>query len=133
MSKATVTRFFMGSVIAVVAGAILALAAVTIAFANGAFVMDGPDVVGIRGTTFAWVMVGLGAAASLVVIAGLVGGLVAWIGALLNTATLDDKTWFIVLLVLGLWNLGLVATVAYVLIGPDGSHELSDSQAPAAV
>jgi hypothetical protein len=44
---------------------------------------------------------------------------VAWIGALVNTAQLDDKVWFIVLLVLGIWNLGVIAMIAYVIAGPD--------------
>jgi hypothetical protein len=120
VSKGTISRIFIGSVIAVVAGGILAIAAATVAFANGVFIMEGPDVVGVRGTTLAWTMVGIGIVATLVVIGGLVGGLVAWIGALLNTAQLDDKAWFLVLLLLGIWNLGVIAMIAYVIAGPDG-------------
>lgn len=122
MSKATVTRVFLGSVVAVIAGAILAFAAVWVAYANGAFVMSGPDVVGVQWTPMAWTIVGLGIVASLTMIAGFVGGLVSWIGALLNTAQLDDKTWFIVLLVLGLLSFGVVAMIAYVIAGPDGTQ-----------
>ncbi|HEX6128466.1 MAG TPA: hypothetical protein VF071_05515 [Candidatus Limnocylindria bacterium] len=121
MSKPTVTALFLGSVFAVVAGAILAVVAVWIAYANGAFVMDGPDVVGVQATPGAWVILGLGIVAALAVIAGLIGGLVSWIGALLNTAQLDDKLWFILLLVLGLVSFGVVAMFAYVIAGPDGT------------
>lgn len=120
MSKATISKIFIGSIIAVVAGAILAIAAVTIAFANGVFIMDGPDVVGVRGTGLAWTMVGFGIVAGLVVMGGFVGGLISWIGALLNTAQLDDKVWFLLLLLLGIWNLGVFAMIAYVIAGPDG-------------
>jgi hypothetical protein len=120
MSKQTINRIFIGSVIAVVAGGILAIAAVTIAFANGVFVMEGPDVVGVRGTTLAWTMVGVGIIAALVIIGGFVGGFISWIGALLNTAQLDDKVWFLLLLLLGIWNLGVIAMIAYVIAGPDG-------------
>jgi hypothetical protein len=120
VSKATVTRVFMGSVIAVIAGAVLAFAAVWIAFANGAFVMNGPDVIGVQSTPMAWTIVGLGVVAALAMIAGFVGGLVSWIGALLNTSQLEDKTWFVLLLVLGLLSFGLVAMIAYVIGGPDG-------------
>lgn len=123
MSKATVTRVFLGSVAAVVAGAVLAFAAVWIAFANGAFVMSGPDVIGVQSTPYAWTIVGLGVVAALAMIAGFIGGLVSWIGALLNTAQLEDKTWFIVLLVLGLFSFGLVAMIAYVIAGPDGTRQ----------
>lgn len=131
MPKSTVVRIFIGSVVAVVAGGILAFAAVWIAYANGAFVMSGPDVIGLRGTTFAWTMVGLIVIAGLAMIGGLIGGLVSWIGALLNTAQLADKTWFIALLLLGIWNLGLVAMIAYLIAGPDGAT--SDAERMGAV
>jgi hypothetical protein len=108
-------------VVAVIAGALLAFAAVWIAYANGAFVMSGPDVIGITSTPYAWTIVGLGVVAVLAMIAGSIGGLVSWIGALLNTAQLEDKTWFIVLLVLGLLSFGLVAMIAYLIAGPDGA------------
>jgi hypothetical protein len=123
VSKVTVTRVFLGSVVAVIAGAVLAFAAVWIAYANGAFVMSGPDVVGIQSTPYAWTIVGLGIVAALAMIAGFIGGLVSWIGALLNTGQLEDKTWFIVLLVLGLFSFGLVAMIAYVIAGPDGAKQ----------
>lgn len=119
MTKASVSRLFIGSVLAAIAGLILAVAAVWFAFANDAFVMNGPDVTGIRGTTFAWVMVGLIVAAGLVFIGACIAGLVSWIGALLVTARMGAVGWFLVLLLLGLWNLGIVAMIVYVLAGPD--------------
>jgi H+/Cl- antiporter ClcA len=108
---------------AVIAGATLALAAVWIAYANGAFVMRGPDVIGIQATPMAWTIVGLVIVAGLAMIAGFVGGLVSWIGALLNTSQLADKTWFVLLLVLGLFSFGLVAMIAYAIAGPDGTRQ----------
>jgi len=122
MSKPTVVKLFVGSAVAFVAGILLALGAVWFAYANGAFVMSGPDVTGIQPTAFAWSTVGLLVLAMLAIIGGLFGGLVSWIGALLNTAELDDKTWFIVLLVLGLMSFGVVAMIAYVIGGPDGTR-----------
>ena len=68
-------------------------------------------------------MVGLAIVAALAVIAGLIGGLVSWIGALLNTSQLEDKTWFVLLLVLGVLSFGLVAMIAYVIAGPDGTKQ----------
>lgn len=123
MSKATVTRIFLGSVIAVIAGAVLAFATVWIAYANDAVVMNGPDVVGIRSTPAAWAIFGFGFVAMLAMMAGFVGGMVSWIGALLNTSELEDKTWFVVLLLLGVLSVGLVAVIAYVIAGPDGTKE----------
>lgn len=122
MSKPTVVRLFIGSVIAVVAGLVLAFAAVWYAYAAGAFVMDGPDVTGLQPTPFAWSMVGLMLLAGLSMIGGFIAGLVSWIGALLNTAQLEDKTWFVLLLVLGIFSFGVVAMIAYVLAGPDGTR-----------
>ena len=53
MSKTTVTRLFIGSLIGFAAGAILAIAAVLLAIANDVVVMAGADIVGIRGGAFA--------------------------------------------------------------------------------
>jgi hypothetical protein len=133
MSKATVTRIFLGSAAAFVAGAILAFAAVWVAFVSGALVMRGPDVVGVQSTPSAWAIVGLGIVAVLAMISGFIGGLVSWIGALLNSARLEDKTWFIVVLVLGLFSFGLVAMIAYVIAAPDADEQTAPRplQAPA--
>jgi hypothetical protein len=120
MTKSTITQLFLGSVIAVIAGFVMAFAAIWFALANGALIMDGPDVVGIAPTAFAWTAFGLALVAALAITAGLIGGLVAWIGALINTARLEDKAWFVILLVLGLLSFGFVAMLAYVVSGPDG-------------
>jgi MFS family permease len=133
MSKATITRLFIGSVIAVVAGAVVMLAAIWIAYATDSFVMTGPDVTGIHSTGLAWTMVGLGVVSILALLGGAIGGLVSWIGALLNTAELEDKTWFIVLLVLGVFSFGLVAMIAYVIAGPDGHRSRATPQVGAPV
>jgi hypothetical protein len=120
VSKSTVTRPFLAGVVAVVAGIVLAVAAVLTGFADGAIKIGGPDVVTISGGPFAWAVFGL-VLAALAIAGGALICLIAWIGALLNTAQLDDKTWFLVLLVLGLWNFGFVAMVAYIVAGPDGA------------
>ena len=128
MTKSTVTRLFVGSVISVIAGLILGFVAVLVALGSDSLVMRGPDVVGIEPTALAWSMVGFFVVAAMAVIGGAIGGLVSWIGALLNTAELADKTWFVLLLVLGILSFGLVAMIAYVVAGPDGSRQgLSES------
>ena len=122
MSKSAITRLFVGGFVSVMAGVILAVAAVWIAFANGVFVMDGPDVVGVNGNGFAWSIVGVGLLAGLAIVGGAIAGLVSWVGALINTAQLSDKTWFVLLLVLGLFSFGFIAMVAYVIGGPDSTR-----------
>jgi hypothetical protein len=121
MSKATVTRLFIGAGLAMIAGAVLAFVAVGIAIANNVFVMNGPDVVGLRGSPVAWASLAIGVAGVIAFIGGMIAGLVSWIGALLNTWQLESKAWFIGLLLLGIFNLGFFAMVAYVLAGPDGT------------
>lgn len=129
MTKPTVTKLFIGGIIAVVAGLILGVTAVWAGFAAGAFVMDGPDVAGVHPTAFGWSMVALVIVAGLAMVGGAVAGLVSWIGALLNTALLEDKVWFIVLLVLGLLSFGFIAMVAYVIAGPDSTERRAPTPA----
>jgi hypothetical protein len=129
-SKATVTRLFIGSVIAAGAGAIVGIAAVWLAIDNGVFVMSGSDIVALQGSLLAWVLLGLGVAGGLAIVGGLIGGLVSWIGALLNTAQLEGKGWFLVLLLLGIFNFGLFGMIAYLVAGPDGTPSTASRGAP---
>jgi hypothetical protein len=114
----------IGSWIAVLAGAIFAVAAVWVAVANDVFVMAGPEITGIRGSALAWSMLGTGLVGGITMVAGLIGGVVSWIGALRNTWRLEGKAWFLGLLLLGIFNLGFFAMVAYVIAGPDGTPEV---------
>lgn len=131
MSKATVTRLFISSALAAVAGAILAIVAVSVGIANDLFVLNGSDVVGIKGSTLSWALIGLGLVSGLAIVGGLIGGLISWIGALLNTAQLDSKAWFVALLLLGIFNLGIVGMIVYLIAGPDGTTAAPRSAAPA--
>jgi hypothetical protein len=130
MSKATVTRLFIGSAIAAIAGAIVAIASVWLAIANDVFVMNGADVVAIQGSALAWILLALGIVGAVAFTGGLIGGLVSWIGALLNTSQLESKAWFIALLLLGIFNFGIFAMIAYVVAGPDGTAAVSPQRAP---
>ena len=131
MAKPTVTKLFFGSLIAIVGGAITLIVGAIWAFASGVFVMNGHDVVGIETTGIGWSLVGLVVVGVLAVLGGLIGQFVAWIGAVLNTSRLEDKTWFILLLVLGLLSFGFVAMLVYVIIGPDGTVEAPGRSHPA--
>lgn len=119
MSKSRISRLFLGSITAVVAGCVVGFLAVVGAFTAGVLVMDGPDVVGVQPTALAGAMIVVCIASLLAIVAGAIAGLIAWIAALLATAQLDQKLWFLVLLALGVWNMGLVAMVLYVIAGPD--------------
>jgi hypothetical protein len=120
VSKSVVDRLFIGAIVAVIAGWVIGIVAVIVALADGAIVIGGPNVVTVSGQGFASALVAL-AIASLLVAGGTITGVASWIGALFNAARLDDKTWFAVLLVLGIWSFGFVAMVAYVVAGPDST------------
>jgi hypothetical protein len=120
MSKTTITRLFVGAVLAVVIGLVVALAALVTALAAGAVAIGGPTVITVNGTaiagTLGWLVLGAVAIAT-----GALAAIASWIGALLNTVQLQDKTWFFALLVLGLCSFGWLAMAAYVLAGPDAT------------
>ena len=133
MSKATVKRLFIGSLLAAGAGTIVAIIAVWTAIANDVFVMNGADIVAVQGSLLAWVLLGIGIVGGLAVAGGLIGGLVSWIGALLNTAQLEGKGWFLALLLLGIFNFGFFGMIAYLIAGPDGTSSTAPrgAQVPA--
>jgi len=85
--------------------------------------------------SFFWTMVslmtiGFGAAA-----VGSVLQLAAWVGALVNTYQIPDKTWFVALLVGGIIGLGFTLVgyavmIAYFVAGTDSSLQTKPSQIP---
>lgn len=124
MSKAAITRLFVGAIVAVVVGLVIACGAVVAALAGGVVTVGGPAVVSVNGAAFAgtlgWLILAL-----LAIAGGALAAIASWIGALLNTVQLEDKTWFVALLVLGLFSLGWVAMAAYVYAGPDATPQIA--------
>ena len=121
MSKAAVTRLFAGALVTVVAGSIIGVVAWVTGIAGGGVTIGGSQLIAVNGASFAGVLVWLVLGWALVGI-GALGGLAAWIAALLNTAQLEDRTWFLALLVLGLFSFGWVAMIAYIVAGPDSTR-----------
>jgi hypothetical protein len=120
MTKSMIVKLFWGSLIGLVAGLVLVGITFALAISNDIFIMSGPDVTGIKSGVLSWTLLGLMGLAMLILLFAAVAHFVAWIGAVLNTAQLPDKTWFVVLLVVGLLGLVFIATVAYAIAGPDG-------------
>jgi len=118
MSKTTITRLFGAALAAEVVGILIGIVAVVAGLANGAVAFGGPQVVTLNGDTLAWTIAAL-VLASLVIAAGAVAAIASWVIAMQSTWRLGDKTWFAVLLGLGLVSLGWVAMIAYVFAGPD--------------
>jgi len=98
---------------------VLFFVAVGLVYASGGFVLDGPDVVGVEPAAFGWWMIGVAGFTVLVIVLAALAQLIAWVAAVVDTAELPDKTWFIVLLVTGLVGVGFVAMIAYAVAGPD--------------
>ncbi len=128
MSKPAISRLFKVAVAFVVAGSISAVAVVIVALANGAVALGGSQFITINPGPVAGAVVGL-IVASLLTAVGTIAAVASWAAALLNTSRLDDKTWFVTVLVLGLVSLGWVAMIAYVLKGPDGTTAMASSGA----
>ena len=133
MTKATVTKIFLAGVLAAIAGGIVVLVTGGIAYTNDVFIMNGQEVVGLRSGPLTWTLLGVGLVAALAMAAGAIAGLIAWIGALLNVSQLESKIWFVVLLLLGLTNFGILGMIAYIIAGPDGSSHAATRQVPAPV
>jgi len=121
MSKQLINRIFVGSLAAVIAGILLALVTVVAFLCTGTWTVSGSEITSFTLASAATSTIGFAIVGGLLVVAGSLGQLVAWIGALVNTAQLPDKTWFVVLLVTGLLSFGFIAMLVYVLAGPDGS------------
>src|SRR5262245_64412630 len=109
LSKSAITRLFIIGIAAVVAGSVLVLAGAVSALAGGLIEIGGSTPIAVNlgvvnGTLVAIVVVGL-----LAIAGGTLAGVLSWLGALINTFQLEDKTWFGALLALGLLSFGFVA------------------------
>jgi hypothetical protein len=119
MSKLLITRLFVSALVALIAGFVLVLVGLLAAISGAVITIGGPEVVTINGGSFAWALAILLIGAAAITVGGVLG-IVSWVGALLNTVQLEDKTWFVILLVLGLLSFGWIAMIAYIFAGPDG-------------
>jgi hypothetical protein len=129
MTKSLIVKLFWGSLIGLAAGLVLVGVTGVLTISNDIFVMSGPDVTGIRSGVLSWTLLGLLVLAMLILLFAAVAHFVAWIGAVLNTAQLPDKTWCVVLLVVGLLGLVFIATAAFVIAGPDGLKAKEEARA----
>lgn len=114
MARAAIARLFFISVSAIGVGIELffvagILGSLSSSSANGS----------LRPTPLAYSMVVFAFIATALVAGGVLGQFVAWIAAVINTAKLGDKAWFLALVALGLLSFGFAALVAYLIGGPD--------------
>ena len=121
MTRSTIVRLFIGSLIGSGAGIALFVIAAALGFGDKVLIMNGPDVVGIRPGALSATMIITAGLACLLWFAATVAVVVAWVGAIINTANLPSKTWLAIQLVLGLLGLPFVAVLAYVVGRPDAT------------
>ncbi len=131
MRKSTITRIWLTGVIAMVAGFVVAGISVGVMLTNGGSYTPAPSGSGYDFTpalnSVFWTSVGFIVIGGVAAIAGGIAQLVAWVGALVNTYPLQDRTWFVVLLVGGVLSLAvglaqIAVMIAYVIAGPDGAE-----------
>lgn len=129
MTKTTITRTWFAGLIVLAAGLLLGGISLGLMLAYGGQFTAAPNGTGYdfipRLDAFFWTTVSLMIIGFTVAAVGGVVQLAAWIGALVNTYQLPDRTWFIVLLAGGLLSLafglvGFATMVAYLVAGPDG-------------
>src|SRR5690348_3220857 len=130
MRKSTITRTWVAGVILMAAGLLAGGVSLGLMLAYGGQFTAAASGSGYDFTPrldgFFWTMVSLMIVGFTVAAVGGIVQLTAWIGALVNTYQLADRTWFVVLLAGGLLGLafgvvGFAAMVAYVIAGPDGT------------
>jgi hypothetical protein len=121
MTRSTIIRLFVGSLIGAGVGTVLFVIAAALGFGDEVLIMNGPDVVGIRPGALSATMIAMAGVACLLWLAATMAIVVAWVGAIINTASLTSKTWLVIELVLGLLGLPFVAVLAYVVGRPEAT------------
>ena len=133
MTKRTITITWLVGIGVMIGGGLLALfTALALASHIGAFTNNfQPGVTYVPDSTF-WALVSFTILGGIAILGGIVAQFVAWIGAVINTNRLVDRTWFNVLLWCGVAGivlnfiggfgalLGWVLMIVYLVGGPDG-------------
>ena len=144
MTKSTITKTWIGGLATFGAGIVVTLVGVFLMLAYGGTFTQAagsnsyefqPYLNG-----FFWVTIALIVIGGLIAFVGSIVQLVAWVGALINSYALPERTWFAGLLAGGVLGLafapvGFAVMIAYVVAAPDGApfrtHEPSVPAQPA--
>lgn len=121
MSTSRISTLFITAVIACIVGGIL-VSAGWLANPDDVFLRNGTDIVAVRETASAAGLFALGLVGAAVFLVAAATGIAAWIGALLNTAGLPRRRWFVAIAVLGIVNCGLLGVLAYLVAGPTAAR-----------
>lgn len=131
MTKSLITKVWIAGLAIFAAGIIVALVGVFLMLAYGGtltqlggsnnYTFD-PNING-----FFWVTIGVMVTGGVITLIGSIAQFVAWIGGMVNSYSLPEKTWFAVLLIGGVLSiafapLGFAAMLAYVIGAPEGAQ-----------
>jgi hypothetical protein len=123
MRKSTITRLWLGGMVAIALGLVAAGVAVgAIFWSSGTFTTGtNGDLYNFvpRQDGYFWSWVAVIVVGGLVALVGGIAQFVAWIGAMANAYRLPDKMWFLLTLLLGLFGFGLIVMIVYLLLAPD--------------
>jgi hypothetical protein len=138
MRKSTITKIWLGGMVAIALGFVAAGVATALMLAYGGTFTAAPSGEGYdfvpRQDAFFWTMVGVISVGFFVAVGGALAQFAAWIGALVNSYGLQDKLWFLLTLILGLIGFGLIVMIVYLIAAPDSyeeKRELGGTAAPA--
>ena len=142
MTKPMITKTWIAGLVVLAAGLVVAVVGVALMLAYGGTFTH------VAGTanaynfvptldSFFWSTVVLTVVGAVLAAVGGIVQLAAWIGALVNSYRLPDKTWFTVVLLGGVFGLafgliGFAVMVAYVIAAPDGHLYSRPEAQPAA-
>lgn len=132
MKKPTVTWVWLSGLAAIIAGFIVVATGIGLMLGlGGVWTHTGASSYHFapRLDSFFWGMVSIIAVGGVVILAGLVMQFVAWIGATINTWRSSDKTWFLLLLVLGVLGFQFIMMIVYLIAGPDVTYPRPPSMA----
>lgn len=134
MTKGMITRTWLGGIIGMAIGLVIAGVATGVMLAYGGTYVSarsgsGYEFVPTQGGTF-WSSVAFICTGGFVAICGIIVQFVAWVGALVNSYQLQDKMWFLLTLLLGLMGFGLVVMIVYIIAAPDGYPEQAKLRVP---
>lgn len=128
MTKRSITGTWIAGLIILVIGLVVSGISVGMMLANGGTYTPLPNGSGYTFeptiNAYFWTTVSFIVVGGVIALVGGVMQMAAWIGALVSTYRLEDKAWFIVLLVGGVLSVaigfsGFAVMVAYLIAGPD--------------
>lgn len=140
MTKSAITKVWIGGLAVFAAGILVSIVGVFLMLAYGGTFerIAGdpnnytftPDLNGFFWTTIALIVIG-----GVVALIGSIVQLAAWVGALVNSYALPEKTWFVILLLGGLVAVafapvGFAVMIAFVVAAPEGAVYRAQPQPP---